>query len=620
MLLHWIQQIVRPVPFAALLSLALLPACSLSEDPAELQPPSATALDDDDAGGPRARILLPNDDQVTVGPPRVHFRWDGLDQAGGVSAHAGRPAGFEYKLVEIDGIGDHHIREALASGANLFLSNAPDPSAWVQVPPVIRDRSFDIGPDTPSLLAFAVRAIDGEGVPEPELDYRRNLATMSTTDTPPKVRLEVIDIATARNASFDEFTTRWELNVPPETDLQLVWQVDASGHGAPPGPTDYALDLVDPDVEGENAPGGIGGWIGWDRRDGLDVPLRFSREEAGTEHVLFLRARDAFEAPENELRVRIDIRVEPVALDRFALLVDDTKFVGPNDATHDAYVEEVVAARLGELGPIDVLDIYGDPEGSSPRPVSIEQLGRYRVVLWHVGAGSGPNSGLGRSQEALSSYLASGGRVFFVGGQLSSLTLASFSYPKEPASDEGEGDFDANSFIWRHLRYEDDVVGVPTNESRRVQEGSGLIGCRSLWAGFPTLTLDPLKWDPWMEEDGSYHGGIRDWEGVLVTTPPRVPPAGFEAIYAPDTFDHSLCCGDVTPRYEGSIIGHRYESPLAPGQVGYQGRTVVFNFQPWYFETEAVTEACRQAIDWLVEDLDTPGGRLGRVEGGLATR
>ncbi|MCA9754573.1 MAG: hypothetical protein KDA27_02135 [Candidatus Eisenbacteria bacterium] len=295
-----------------------------------------------------------------------------------------------------------------------------------------------------------------------------------------------------------------------------------------------------------------------------------------------------------------------IHFDRFALMVDDSRLVGPSDSAHDAYIDEVVAARLHELGPVDVFNVYGDPEGSSPHPIDIEQLGHYRVVLWHSAVGTTANTGLGRSKDALAHYLAGGGRVFFVGGRLSSLVLGDFTYPKAPLPTAGDGTFDQDSFVWRKLRYQDDVVGIPTNGSRRLQEASGIIGCRSVSAEFPTLELDPLKWDPWVDDGEYYRGGIADWEGVLMDSPDQLPPAGFEAIYSPDTFDHSLCCGDVTPQYEAAVLGHRYESPLPPGSVGDQGRTVVFNFQPWYFESEGVAEACRLAVDWVVDGIDSP--------------
>ncbi|MEZ4649644.1 MAG: hypothetical protein R3E97_12840 [Candidatus Eisenbacteria bacterium] len=591
---------------AALLSATLLSACGFSDDPRELSSPSTTAVQGGEETGPHARLLLPSlPGRFVVGPPRVHCRWDAFDQAGGLGTSAIRPTAFEYKLVETESISNNGIISALESGTNLLGSGGDDPTGWIRVPASIRDRSFDVGPDTPPLVAFGVRAVDDQGVPE-SVEPGTNAVALHVDDTPPQVELTITQPETGLEASFDRSTTTWEVSVPPEFDLQLDWQVDASGHGAPPGPTDYALDLVDPDLEDARSPNGIGGWIGWARRDGLDAPFRFSREEAGTEHMLYIRARDAFEAPENELRVTVRIHVLPIHLDRFALVVDDTKFVGPSDSAHDAYIDEFVATRLHELGPVDVYNVYGDPEGSSPRAIGIEQLGHYRVVLWHAAVGTAANSGLGRSQEALAQYLAGGGRIFFVGGRLSSLSLGDFFYPKAPLPEAGEGTFTLDSFVWRKLRYQDEVVGIPTNGTRRVKEASGIIGCRSLSAEFPTLELDPSKWDPWVEEDGYYRGGIADWEGVLKDSPAQEPPAGFEPMYAPDTFDHSLCCGDVTPLYEEAVMAHRYESPLPPGSVGYQGRTVVFNFQPWYFESEGVAEACRLAVDWIVDGLGSP--------------
>ncbi|MCA9759875.1 MAG: hypothetical protein KDA27_29025, partial [Candidatus Eisenbacteria bacterium] len=145
-------------------------------------------------------------------------------------------------------------------------------------------------------------------------------------------------------------------------------------------------------------------------------------------------------------------------------------------------------------------------------------------------------------------------------------------------------------------------------------EASGIIGCTSLRTGYPSLVLDESKWDPMVEDGGQYRGGIRHWEGVLAEEPLQYPVEGFEPLYAPDTFDLTFCCGPVAPRYEDAMIAHRYESPFGLGDWRYQGRTVVFDFQPWYFESDGVSEACRNAVDWLVDGLAAPGrGSVGHL-------
>ncbi|MCA9759628.1 MAG: hypothetical protein KDA27_27780, partial [Candidatus Eisenbacteria bacterium] len=450
--------------FLGALSLLVLGiGCGLPADEeaglASSQPPEAPVPVADDSA-PRARLLLPS---FSTGPlptvgPRMYCRWDAFDQPGDLQNAPQAPSGFEYKLVEIlPTYTDEDVEYEFFYADNLLLEDGNDPTAWIPVGPDVRALTVEF----PSLgyRAFAVRAVDAMGQGEEVLERHRNYESFLVTSDFPNPELTVLR-PSGYHYRFEESDDVWTTSVVPGVDFDLSWLVDASHYGAPPGQTKYAFDIADPEDDAISSPNGIGGWTDWARRDGIASPIRFGVEEAGTEHVLYVRARDGFEDSDFEILATIRIQVAPITFDRFALIVDDTKSVGTDDE-HDAYVDEVLAARLREIGSVDYFDVYGDPEGYSPHPIPLELLGRYQVVLWHTNRNLNPRSGLELSQNALGAYMSAGGRVFLIGGRLAGLALDDFSYPKEFSM---EYDW-RGTFVWDRLHYEDTIVGVPTSGS-----------------------------------------------------------------------------------------------------------------------------------------------------------
>lgn len=65
--------------------------------------------------------------------------------------------------------------------------------------------------------------------------------------------------------------------------------------------------------------------------------------------------------------------------------------------------------------------------------------------------------------------------------------------------------------------------------------------------------------------------------------------------------DTTLCCGSLSAGLDDAVIAHRYESTAADTAFGtQQERTVIFSFQPYWFEAESLKDAGTAAINWLV--------------------
>ncbi|MEZ4650019.1 MAG: hypothetical protein R3E97_14760 [Candidatus Eisenbacteria bacterium] len=208
----------------------------------------------------------------------------------------------------------------------------------------------------------------------------------------------------------------------------------------------------------------------------------------------------------------------------------------------------------------------------------------------------------------LSDYSTAGGRLLMTGDRLSSHMIG-FEYPKTPPipDDDAEGaDFDRDSFIWQIMRMRNTIVGIDNGDPVREQESGGLIGARSRHPAYPDIWLDYSKWDPYLLIDGpQYQGGVKFWEGFRGEVRPFERLSGLDTLYTPVTFDSTYAFGAPPPRFADAVIGWRYESTRADTLGGtQQGRIVVLDFQPYFFEPNAVQDAGTSSINWLVTGLD----------------
>jgi len=551
----------------------------------------------------------------------VLVEWDGEDLDS--SQPSRKPLAWETKIVRIRQIfdTDETIFDSLLVADNLLLDSlhVGSKSEWVRGS--LAESSLWIDDLVPGLnYAFAVRATDEAGAIEPFLERGRNVLTFAVRFGAGQPRVTMSESSLGGHTIPNDGPV-WEVTVPSDRPLHFRWSGNASHYGSRPGRSNYAINIPDPNDDSLEDPNGQGGWIGWGDRTGTEAPIVFGAEEAGQTHSLWVKMRDISDEKVSERFCHVKILVIPFTFDRFALVIDDAKFAArpPTDAMHDAFLSETITRRFYELGQVDHLALY-PPSGRIDERTNyvdlpLETLARYQHIFWSVQVGAGnpqPLRQFESEERLLSQYALAGGRLFFGGGRISSYMIGgpngSFGYPKTPPlPGESDVDFERKSFIWQFMRYRDALVSVPTRGTTSVQkQSSGLVALQSQHSAYPDLQLDYKKRDPFAKVSGNqFRGGIQDWEGVLGRTDPSSQMPGFEALYTPITMDTTLCCGLRRSGLSDAIVGHRYSSTTADTLVGtQQGRMMIFNFQPYWFEAGSLLDAGTAAINWLVTGHD----------------
>ncbi len=557
-----------------------------------------------------ARFILPQTGAINQLPPVALFRWDSYDTQSELGDLPESAAFFEYKLVEIESIvvdTDEEIIDALMTGENLLAGDGS--VEWTRVSSSTRQLFVEQGPGID--LTFAVRAVAADGTVESDLERNRNFIPYVHGTIQPQPTVAVTEPRSGIHY-FPNDGDVWEIVVAPGFAVNFDWYIDASHYGYYGGESNYALDVPDPDDETPFDPNGIGGWVGWERRTTLVTPFVFDSEDAGTDHVLYIKARDYTESEESVQLCEIRIHVAELTFEKWAAVIDDAKFatIPPSDEEHDAFIHDNVAHRLHDFGEVDDIAIY-TPQGNNPerrraREIPLDVLGQYKVLVWHTNAGVPVENatGLWLNRFNLATYLAGGGRLFIVGDRISSQLVSArgdFAYPKPEPTE----------FVRDYLQYRDEIVGAPTDDGEAANEAGGMVGATAVASGFPQLQLDLTKRDPYEIINGGdrYRSGIVSWEALMPDFYENEGLPGFEPLYTVDTFNTTICCGDRESGLETAYVAHRYESPIEEWENGFgQGRTVVFNFQPWWFEADQVREASGMAVDWLIEGLDPKEG------------
>ncbi len=548
------------------------------------------------------------------------IRWDGEDLDS--SDPDRKPVAWEYKLTQIGNIvldKDEAIIDSLTLANNLLLDTlrVGDKRRWIRVPS--EERSIRLSNLTAGdELVFAVRAVDEAGAVEPLLERNRNFLPFIVR-AGSGVPLVTMGEPTAGSFTFGEDGEVWDISVPSGRELRFSWVGDAAGYGSEAGNSNYALDIPDPENESIRDPNGVGGWIGWGTWSETVNPISFGPEDAGTTHNFWVKMRDISDSRESERICQVRIFVVPFTFERLVLIVDDSKFptLPPNDQQHDEFMNNVFLRRFQDFGLIKEYPVYGTPERSSPvgaNNMELQDLAQYQHVVWHTQVATTVSQQplwiVETNKGFLSSYLAAGGRLLMTGGRLSSFLVdvrGDFTYPKEAPNPDGTGepDFQIDSFVWKFMRMRNELVSVatrgPGNSTQR-RQASGLVELRSQLVTFPDIPLDFDKRNPWDEVNGgtSFRGGIVDWEGFQGNQRPILQMAGLDTIYTPVTMDTTLQFGKIFGGFDDAVVGWRYESTSADTAAGsQQGRTVVLDFQPYWFDSDAVGNAGTASINWL---------------------
>ena len=230
-------------------------------------------------------------------------------------------------------------------------------------------------------------------------------------------------------------------------------------------------------------------WSDWHRS-----PYEFVLRPGPADTVVFMKTRDENGAVTTG---SVSLRTVPALMDRPLLRVDDW-FVGDvPEATHDAFYSDVLEGES-----CDVWDPFEHFENYLPTLPPMEELGRYRTVLWTLDW----QGGFLRPVQAESAYhclegfVRAGGNVILE-GQSSLPTMGGENHYLYEAT------YEPGDFIFDHVGVDSlRNAGVNANESYPGQYGYAFLGGIATGAvSFPDVPVDTLgKW-----ADGyQAHGGL----------------------------------------------------------------------------------------------------------------
>jgi hypothetical protein len=519
------------------------------------------------------------------------------------------PVAYEYKLIRSEALFPRPdtLSAWFQRKQNLLLPDSIRGSRrdWVRVPET--QHSVCLGEiSSDRAFAFAVRAIDAAGATEPGLILRSNMMVFEVDTTPsPVFRMSEETLGTWDfSAGGFPAGIPWEVDVPTSRALRFHWSVAP----APEGP---AIESVRCECDGPIPPPHDGSASG--RLEGDLEPIVFDEESGGREYNLVMVVRDV---RGSTFRYTVRMRVTSFTFSKFALFVDDDVFPGTemSDWTTSQFYRNSFLPRLTQFGCVDTFNVYTKVlsgtspyrviERGFPQRIPLDVIANYQNVIWSCAALSG-RSGLqlnetnvDGTQGLLSTYLAAGGHLFLYGGKLA------WTLRPEVWADHGRGAYE-REFFWRwlflrgHLYWRD-------NGDPREQEAGGLYVARSLSPSFPDLFLDRDKLDPWGRAHSSgcvYNGGIDSWEGVKADGRTR-PEPGLDSLYKAETWNLSCENGQVFHSGKGAIIAQRYEAPSDTLAARQRARLIMFDFQPFWFQKDLVSDAGTSAVNWLLTGRD----------------
>jgi hypothetical protein len=357
---------------------------------------------------PTTTITVPKVTQYASVSDKVYVSWSGRDPDKTTADL--RPVAYEYKLIPIASV-------FASSEAQYAVDVSPGPQfPWTRVPGSVTEVRLPL--DAPASYWFVVRAIDITGAVENRFVSGRNAFKMETSlrnyDRP---RLTV-------NATF------FGKHTFPDDGLELTGEIyidrclsfemtsDLSLYGGILQGYNIGIDVADTDDFSEGT-----GYLGWSQIPRTIQPICF---RAPGNHTITLVVRDTA-GNITAGRYRIRVLALPIR-DREVLIVDDYPLRSAGGVADLAMDNQsralVLAAGYKES------DIYNfDPWGPSDTygtftPLKRADLGRYRMLVWHVNGSAGTGSGLSVLASAsscgeayLRSHLKAGGGLWIHGNQ-----------------------------------------------------------------------------------------------------------------------------------------------------------------------------------------------------------
>jgi hypothetical protein len=601
---------------------------------------------------PTVRILAPvgqppnNAAQVS---PFFNIRWSGRDEDSSDSSR--KPVGYQLKMVPIFSVQATTPQQAIDALTNEFVVEdfpnvlIPD-SLVVPVDPdtnepleAVTDSTYlpwdwypkrgTPYPDeilrfqnaTAGDFSFGIRPVDQAGAVMPRQAFRladnENAGNVIKMDINPNLPVNPYILVDEKNLlgtkNFTADGEEWRVEVPVNLPLDFEWMATADHYGGRVAGINFALDIADPGCEVCQSSDGIGGWIGWGSHEGFGQEIIFTEDQAGEQHILYIRARDESFSAENEILAVIIMDVISFDFDRTALLVDDFIVSGYDDCRHDDVVNPMVRQAIEPyLQFEEELEIFAGhapgaqacSESSQPTEMKLSTLARYKLLYWPV-SGQGSGSVLGSitqhpnfetdTERYLSIYMQAGGSLIVWGRNSAGHLLGDFfpqDTPYEPELPQfSNPEYGPGTFLWdvMQIRSMNDVVGRSTSQ-RLSQRCSGIIGMeatqRALNEGYPAGRVDPtgyvdLSGVPrtaiWYER---YVGENNPFGSVAncVSGPPALRVAGMDTLYTyvSNSWTYEAggadgireACGTAFPSsFEDKPVVLRYEDPF-----GRQGK------------------------------------------------
>jgi hypothetical protein len=593
---------------------------------------------------PESEITDPSPNSFISLGPTFPISWRGHDPDG-----TQPPVGFQWRLVRADDVitmTDAEIEQAL-----LDPSSPGDP--WSAIDTTTTLELIDLV--VPAHYLFGVRAIDEAGALEPRLRTFRSPSTTNVlliradeTGGEPMLRVSSPVKSTLFPTSDLESKT---FRIPANTPVLFEWEGDASHYGGRIAGYAYGIDCTD--LTPENpcwSPESI---------ELLQTRLHFTLppESPPEQHMLYIRARDHVGST---MIADVHLEVIPLRFERQVVYVDDwgrdhrgrtypdigpicqSQSQGgeipdelvvasgsiPPDQCHDAFLRrslsEALAAgghadwvvdRWEVLDPIDGIALSGDVVIDSlshdywvlTGPVTLEHLGRYRLVIWNTR--SFPSCALKRQNSeaqdnVLAAYLEGGGNVWLNGtGTFINTVYGDFSPGLTPFG------FRPQDFTYRFLKVQSEFGAEPwycengcfrqVGSSPRDRQTNGFEGAYTSEMahaeGFPALRVAR---EPYANNVAE---GIPRCEAMVV-------PHGLEMNPYLQLFGGRL---DTLYFYqsnwllEGGISGSSWMDDGATGlrySGADQGRLMTCGFPFFYFDDDTLRDLLQAGTSWLLAE------------------
>ncbi len=525
---------------------------------------------------PKATISRPviSDQPLALGTS-VTVAWDGIDPDS--SDPRKKPVGYVYKLLRLDTLVPA-LPILSANPTHLYTKGDP---TWTYQRGDTLSKTLFLA--VPGSYLFGVRAVDEAGAVEPFLEFGRNVFRFQALagSGNPYLTLTEPSLGTFL---FRGAGTAFTVEVPVGAKLRFTWTGNADDYGGTIEGYSWGLDIPDLEREGPNS-----GWSGWGQIKSNIQPIVFTKPGI---HVLYVRARDL---SGKIAMATLIMKVLDFSLDREVLLVDDSRETTyPEDDQSDAFWLSLFqdSGRFDMDTDFFTFDIHGPGDVFSPAPIppTLEQLGRYKLVVWEC-YGSGYDGATGliavtSLRRFLGAYLSAGGKVW-IGG---AMTVP----PMMPAGGNGKADLtypknvndEPNSFAFQFMKLASDRI----MNGRGTVPNDNMIGVKPFPGEpviYPQMDMDPLKISP-------YKGSISHQEAV------------FEAIYTYDAGYTGVI--DSLFAYQAKKSSSTYNNKLNavrwhdPDLARPHGRTQWFGFQLYFMKKDQAQETFNRAIDWFREE------------------